>query len=247
MLIVIFLYALFLGSFFNVVGMRVPAKKSIIKPRSTCSNCYRTLSAIELIPVISYIIQGGKCRQCKAQLSALYPLGELLTALLFVFAYKNIGWNMELVIAWTLISLLIIIFISDIAYMLIPDKILIVFTCLIILERLFYPLNPWWDSLLGGAIGFLLLLAIAIVSKGGMGGGDIKLFGVIGLMLGLKGVLLSFFMATLFGAVVGGIGLGIGIFKKKKPIPFGPFIGAGTLVTYFYGQTIIDWYLSFLT
>ncbi|WP_066227479.1 prepilin peptidase [Heyndrickxia sporothermodurans] len=247
MIILIFLYALLLGSFFNVVGLRVPVNQSIVKPRSACSRCHRTLSTMELIPVFSYLIQGGKCRHCKGRLSPLYPLGELITAILFVFSYEQIGWNFEVIIAWTLISLIIIIFISDIAYMIIPDKILLVFTGIFFIERFLSPLDPWWDSLLGGAIGFLLLLAIAFVSKGGMGGGDIKLFGVLGFVLGLKSVLLSFFLATLFGAVVGIIGMKLGSFKKGKPIPFGPFIGLGALVTYFYGQIIIDWYLSLLT
>lgn len=246
MIIQVFLYALLLGSFLNVVGLRIPVKQSIIKPRSSCSHCHRTLTLIELIPVLSYVIQGGKCRHCKERLSPLYPIGELLTAILFVLAYLQIGWDFELIIAWTLISLVIIIFISDVVYMLIPDKILLVFTGAFLIERLISPLNPWWDSLLGGAIGFLLLFAIALVSKGGMGGGDIKLYGVLGLALGLKTVLLSFFLATLFGAVIGMIGLWLGIFQKGKPIPFGPYIGLGTLVAYFYGQKIIVWYFSFL-
>lgn len=89
---------------------------------------------------------------------------------------------------------------------------------------------------------FLLLLFIAVISKGGMGGGDIKLYSVIGIALGVKLVLLSFFLATLFGAFLGGIGMFIGVVKKGKPIPFGPFIGMGTIIAYFYGNELIKWY-----
>ncbi|MBS4173707.1 A24 family peptidase [Bacillus sp. FJAT-49736] len=244
-ILLITLYALLLGSFFNVVGMRVPVKKSIVKPRSACSYCHKTLTPLELIPVLSYIIQGGKCRHCKGRLSPLYPLGELMTAILFVYAFIQFGWSMELVIAWTLISLLIIIFVSDIAYMLIPDKILLVFAGIFLMERIIYPLHPWWDSLLGAALAFLLLLAIAVISKGGMGGGDIKLFALLGFVLGLKLVLLTFFLATFYGAIIGGIGLLLRIFQKGKPIPFGPFIVMGALTSYFFYDEILAWYLSF--
>ena len=159
---IIFLYALLLGSFFNVVGLRVPVKESIVRPRSACPGCGRTLSARELMPVVSYLIQMGKCRNCKKRISPLYPLIELSTALLFVFAYMQIGWSLELVVAWTLISLIIIIFVSDITYMLIPDKILLVFMGIFFATRLIFPLNPWWDSLVGGAIGFSLLFLLLL-------------------------------------------------------------------------------------
>jgi leader peptidase (prepilin peptidase)/N-methyltransferase len=180
------------------------------------------------------------------RLSPIYPLGELLTGVLFVFAYRHFGLSLDVIIAWTLISLVIIITVSDIAYMLIPDRILIVFACLFIVERIADPLMPWWDSIIGAAAGFLLLLLIALVSKGGMGGGDIKLYAVLGLAMGLKAVLLSFFLATLFGAVIGVMGLWLGVFKRKKPIPFGPFIGLGALTSFFFYQEIVNWYLSLL-
>ncbi|MBS4217000.1 prepilin peptidase [Bacillus sp. FJAT-49711] len=246
MIIIILLYALFLGSFFNVVGLRVPLNQSIVKPRSACPRCGHTLKAIELIPVFSYVIQGGKCRLCQSRISPLYPIMELSTAVIFLFAYWKIGWSFELIFVWTLISLFIIIFITDITYMLIPDRILLFFIPLFLIERIALPVDPWWDSLLGAAIGFTLLLAIAVISKGGMGGGDIKLFGVIGFALGSKLVLLSFFAASVLGGIFGIIGMACGLFKKGDSIPFGPYIGLGTLVVYFYHQNIIDWYFSFL-
>jgi leader peptidase (prepilin peptidase) / N-methyltransferase len=244
MTFIITLYALLLGSFYNVVGLRVPLKKSIVKPRSSCPYCRHQLTAVELIPVFSYLSQKGKCRRCKGRISPLYPFMEVLNAGLFVLAYLQLGMQWELLAAWTLISMLVIITVSDLKYMVIPDKVLLFFLALIILERLFIPLSPWWDSLAGGALGFGLLLLIAIISKGGMGGGDIKLYGVIGLAAGVKVTILSFMFATFLGAVIGLSALAFKLFEKGEPIPFGPFIAAGTMVAYLYGDAIISLYLS---
>jgi leader peptidase (prepilin peptidase) / N-methyltransferase len=245
--LLLFLYGTVLGSFYNVVALRVPEGKSIVAPRSSCPKCGHQLTAWELIPVISYFLQRGKCRQCKARISPVYPFFELLTGILFGIAPLIVGWNGELVIALTLISLFVIITVSDLAYMIIPDKVLIVLTGIFLIERIFIPLSPWWDSLAGAAVGFILLLLIAIVSKGGMGGGDIKLFAVIGFVLGVKLLLLSFFLSTMFGAVFGVLGLLFGLIKRKQAIPFGPFIATGTLISYFYGDHIFEVYINLLT
>jgi leader peptidase (prepilin peptidase)/N-methyltransferase len=128
--------------------------------------------------------------------------------------------------------------------MIIPDKILLFFTPLLILERSFIPLDPWWDPLAGAVFGFVLLLLIAIISNGGMGGGDIKLFFVIGLVLGFKLTLITFILSSFIGAVFGVFSIVIGKHKKKDPIPFGPFIAIGGIIAYFYGLEIIHWYFS---
>ncbi|PEQ96782.1 prepilin peptidase [Bacillus sp. AFS006103] len=244
--LILLIYGCIFGSFFNVVGLRIPLKESIIAPRSSCPTCGHQLKVFELIPVVSYIIQWGKCRGCKSRISPIYPIFELLTGVLFMTAPLVIGWSGELVVALTLISMFMIIIVSDIHYMLIPDKILIWFAGIFLLERIIWPLNPWWDSLLGAVIGFTLLLIIALVSKGGMGGGDVKLYALLGLVLGFKLVLLSFFLSTLFGAVIGGLALLFKIVKRRQPIPFGPFIAAGTLTAYYWGSKLIDLYIHFL-
>ncbi|MGX6442929.1 prepilin peptidase [Neobacillus sp. K501] len=244
--ILLLVYGLVFGSFYNVVGLRVPLKKSIVAPRSACPTCGHQLKAYELIPILSYMIQKGKCRGCQSRISPIYPFMELLTGILFVTAPYFIGWSGELVVALTIISMFIIIIVSDINYMLIPDKILLWFAGIFLMERIILPLTPWWDSLLGALVGFVLLLIIALVSKGGMGGGDIKLYALLGFVLGTKLVLLSFFLSTLFGAVIGGVALLLKIVKRKQPIPFGPFIAAGTLTAYYWGSELIDLYLNFL-
>jgi leader peptidase (prepilin peptidase) / N-methyltransferase len=246
LLLFILLYGCIFGSFFNVVGLRVPLKKSIITPKSACPTCGHQLKPYELIPVISYLLQRGKCRGCQSRISPIYPVFELMTGILFATAPLVIGWSGELLVALTLISMFMIIIVSDINYMLIPDKILIWFAGIFLLERIFWPLSPWYDSLLGAVTGFTLLLVIAIVSKGGMGFGDVKLYALLGIVLGFKLVLLSFFFATLFGAVIGGLALLFKIVKRRQPIPFGPFIAAGTLTAYYWGLDIIDLYIQFL-
>ncbi|EKN64975.1 A24 family peptidase [Schinkia azotoformans] len=246
--IYIFIVGLALGSFFNVVGLRIPNNQSIVKPRSACPSCQKQLTSIQLIPVFSYVLQKGQCKNCNEKISPIYPFMELLTAILFTISPLMVGWSKELIVALTLVSMLIIIVVSDIKYMLIPDKVLLFFAPLFIIERIFIPLDPWWSPILGAALGFGLLLLIAIVSRGGMGGGDIKLFAILGLVLGWKLVLLAFFMSTLFGSIFGIIGLLIKKVERGKPMPFGPYIALGTIVTYFWGEVLINWYsVNFLS
>lgn len=248
MLLYFFIIGLIFGSFFNVIGLRIPNGQSIVFPRSHCPNCQKTLSGFELIPVLSFLLQKGKCRNCHTKISPIYPFFELLTGILFAFSFYCFGFTSELIVSLTLVSLLIIIVVSDYQYMIIPDKVLLFFAPLFIVERIFIPLHPWWNPLLGAVVGFGLLLLIAVISKGGMGGGDIKLFAVLGIVLGGKLVLFAFFMATLFGAVFGIIGLLIKKVERGKPMPFGPYIAMGAIVSYFYGETLISWYSgNFLT
>jgi leader peptidase (prepilin peptidase)/N-methyltransferase len=243
----IFIAGLCFGSFYNVVGLRVPIKKSIVRPRSSCTRCQRKLSPIELIPLISYLSLRGKCKGCQTKVSSIYPTMEVITATLFTISPIVVGWSKELLVAWLLISLLVIISISDISYTLIPDKILLFFGILILIVRSFLvPLDPWWDMFLGAGIGFSLLLFIAIVSKGGMGGGDIKLFAVLGLFLGWKGILLTLFISSLYGGVIGGVALLMNAITRKQPIPFGPSIALGAITTYFVGDHLLSWYTQYI-
>ncbi|MCA0171694.1 prepilin peptidase [Bacillus sp. RAR_GA_16] len=241
----LFLIGLALGSFFNVVGLRVPIKQSIVTPRSSCPTCERELSSFELIPVFSYLFQRGKCKGCSSSISPIYAWIEIVTAILFTTAPFLIGWSKELVISYGLISLLVIIFVSDTVYMLIPDRILLFFAVYFVLGRMMVPMDPWYSPLIGVIGGFLLLLVIAVISNGGMGGGDIKLFALLGLVFGYQELIIVFFFSTLFGTIVGVSGVLVGKVKRKQPIPFGPYVGLAALITYFYGAQLIQWYDSF--
>lgn len=237
-----FLYGITFGSFFNVVGLRVPVKESIVSPPSHCTTCDRRLTVLDLVPVFSYVFLGGKCRGCKQKISAIYPLMELVTGVLFVWAYVALGFQWELAVALLFLSMLVILTVSDLKYMLIPNKVLLPFGVAIFVLRFVSPLTPWWDSLLGAAVGFGVLFLIAVVSKGGMGGGDIKLFFVIGLTLGTLHTLLTLFLASLIGAVIGIIFLKRTKQGRKTPVPFGPSIAVAAIVAYFYGSSIVGWY-----
>ncbi|QZT35482.1 A24 family peptidase [Caldalkalibacillus thermarum TA2.A1] len=242
----VFVLGLVLGSFYNVVGLRLPQGESVIWPPSRCARCRHRLKALDLVPLLSWLLLRGQCRYCGHKISDAYPLMELLTALLFTFAAFKAGWSGELLMAWALISLLVIITVSDLAYMIIPDKVLLFFALLFILLYLVFPPSSWWEPLAGSALGFAMLLAVALASKGGMGGGDIKLFAVLGLVLGWKHVLVAFLLSTLAGAVGGGVGLLLGKYRKRTPIAFGPYIAIGAIIAYFYGEDIIDWYIAWL-
>lgn len=245
-MLLFFVFGTVLGSFYNVVGLRLPKNISFAKGRSYCPNCKKTLFWYELIPVISYISQGGKCRNCNSKISLLYPSIELLTGILFAFSFYKIGFDIELVMAISLISMLIIVFVTDLSYMVIPNKVLLFFLPLFIIIRIINPLNPWWTSISGAVFAFLLIAIIIIVSKGGMGAGDMKLFGVLGLVLGFKNVLLTFFLASLIGTIIGGFQRLTKQIEKGQAIPFGPSIVIATIITYFYGSRIVDWYLQLL-
>lgn len=243
--IFIFLFGLVFGSFYNVVGLRIPQKESIVHPPSHCTKCQRRLTALDLVPVLSYVFLGGKCRSCGNKISWVYPVIELMTGVLFAFAYWRLGWSIEVIVAFVFISLLVIIVVSDLAYMQIPDKVLLFFLPLLAIGRVLSPLTPWWDSLVGAVVGFGILYIIAVLSNGGMGGGDIKLFFLIGLVLGTIDTLLTLFLAAVIGMIVGFTVLSKNKQGRKTPIPFGPSIALAAVIVYFYGDLLINWYLGF--
>lgn len=243
-IVVFFIFGTVFGSFFNVVGLRVPKGILFSSDRSYCPTCKHPLRALELIPILSYLFQGGKCRHCKSRISFIYPFIEFSTGLLFAYAFIHFGLTLELITAIFLISMLTILFVTDISYMLIPNKVLIFFLPFFLIMRILSPLDPWYDALIGAIVGFVVLSGIILVSKGGMGGGDMKLFTLLGLVLGWKGTLLTLFLAALLGVLVGGMIILIQKADRKQPIPFGPYIIVAALLSYFYGEQIISMYLS---
>jgi leader peptidase (prepilin peptidase) / N-methyltransferase len=212
-----FILGLRLGAFYYIVGMRIPANESIFTPDSHYPSCKPHLL-----------------------------VGEVMTGLLFLWVFLRFGITIEGLIGLILVSLTIIISISDFKYMLIPNNILLFFLPIILILRLLFPLHSIGSHLLGAAVGGGLILLIVIVSRGGMGAGDAKLFFLCGLVLGFHYTLLGLFIACLLGSLVGGTLLLLKIVKRKQPIPFGPFLALGTLITYGYGTDIIHNYISIL-
>lgn len=235
--IYLFLFGFVFGSFYNVVGIRLAHGESIVVPRSHCPHCGHTLTAKELIPVLSYLWQRGKCTHCGAGISVKYPIFEFLTASLFTISPMLTGWSKDLLLALMLVSLVVIVTVSDLDAMIIPNKVLLFFGIAGILLRLFIPAEPWWDAYAGAAVGFLLLFLIALLSNGGMGGGDIKLFAVLGLFVGIKGIVLTLVLAAFLGLLYGLFQMAFRNMSRSEPIPFVPFIGmAALLIFYFYHE-----------
>ncbi|WP_461180688.1 prepilin peptidase [Virgibacillus kimchii] len=242
LIVLFFIFGLLFGSFFNVVGWRLPQHVPFANDRSRCPHCAHTLSWYENIPVVSFLVQSGRCRHCHGRISFLYPSVELLTGILFALSFYLIGWQMELVTSLLLVSMLMIILVSDLKYMVIPNKVLLFFLPLLIIMRIIVPLETWYSSIAGALTGFFLLTLIILVSRGGMGAGDMKLFVLLGLLLGMDKLLLAFFLSCLLGAVIGVLLIIVKRVQRKQPVPFGPFIAIASLISYFYGDSLLNWY-----
>ncbi len=224
------------GSFFMLIAMRVPLGESIITPRSYCHYCKYVLKPKELIPIISFCMQRGRCTNCKRKISILYVVFELVTGMICLLTVYMIGVERELIIVLSLFSLLLIISVTDYIYMLIPNRILAWFACLLILECAFIPLVTWIDSIVGSCVIFILLYCMQKIYPEGLGGGDIKLLSLLGFIVGLKGIFIVLFLASCFSLCFFGAGLVLKRMKMRTQIPFGPFISLGAicymLVTY---------------
>lgn len=241
-LLIFFIYGTIFGSFFNVVGLRVPNKTFLKQQRSYCDHCGRTLLWVELIPILSYFIFGGRCKECKQKITPLYPIIEFLTGSLFAFTFYRVGWSPALILGLLLISLIIPITVSDIVYQKIPNRLLLFFTPLFLFYRLIYPLTPWWNSVLGAFFAFFLLSTIIFFSKGGIGIGDLKYFTLLGFIFGIPKFLLLLFFSSFYCLIAGLILLGRNKNNLKTKIPFGPYIGLATLTIFYFGEEIIQKY-----
>ena len=166
---------------------------------------------------------------------------------MFALSYVTTGLDLELITALLMVSMLMIIFVSDIKYMLIPNKVLLFFLPLFVVMRFLQPIDPWWTSITGALAGLGITAIIIFASKGGMGAGDMKLFGVLGFILGFEQILLVFFLSTIIGAITGSLLLLLKLINRKQPIPFWPYIVIAAITTYFYGESIITWYIKFYT
>ncbi|WP_414838576.1 prepilin peptidase [Carnobacterium sp. TMP28] len=243
--VIFFIYGVVFGSFFNVVGLRVPNGTLFAQTRSYCDTCQRTLTWKELIPVWSFLHQRGRCKKCKENISSLYPIMELATGLLAAITFYQYGWSEKTLLGLVLIALIIPITVSDIAYRKIPNKLLLFFTPLFIVVRILYPQPSLWISLVGASLAFCLVSAIIFLSNGGMGAGDLKYFSLLGFIFGPRLFLLLFFLATLYGAIIGMIMMKITRGNRKMTIPFGPYIGLAALTIFYCGEKMIQWYLTF--
>ncbi len=247
-LFVLFVLGAILGSFYNVVGYRLPKGESIVSPPSHCTKCGTKLGVLELIPIISYILLKGKCKHCGTKVAAFYTVFEILTGLFFALAFISYGYSLDLIIALTFISMLIIIVISDYNYMIISDEVLIFFSILLGIEIFFiHGSSELISSLISAILAFVTMFLIKLggdkmFKRESMGGGDIKLMFTFGLVLGYPMAIVSIFLGSVIGLIVSLITI------KKNPehiIPFGPFLAAGALIIILFQitpNTILSFY-----
>lgn len=239
-LIIFFIFGSIMGSFYHVIATRLSTGNSIILPKSHCEKCQHVLKWYELIPILSYLIQGGKCRNCKSKLPLSYLLMELCTGILFAVCYHVFGFELKLITSLIFVSSLVIIIISDIEYMIILDEVLIFAIAAIILVDIF-DIGIYNTSLqiLSGTGAFATMLLIKklgdlIFKQESLGGGDIKLMFLVGLVIGYPMSICNIFFATFIAFP---IALALLIAKKDNIIPFGPFLSMSAIILYIWGLT----------
>ena len=237
-----FVPGLAIGSFLNVVAARVPEKRSIVSPASACMSCGHELSWVENIPVISWLVQRGKCRNCGARIGVVYPIVELVTALLIAACFLAFGWSGTAFVAAFYCATLVVVSATDLSHRIIPNVVVLPATAIVLVAMT--ALHPSVEWLLGAlGAGAFLFLAILAYPKG-MGMGDMKLALLLGAMLGrtVPVALMIGMAAALVPSVV--LLARHGMAARKMMIPFGPFLAFGGVVGLFFGDELLDAYLS---
>lgn len=247
--VIVFIFGLLIGSFLNVCIYRLPRNESLVFPASHCPACSAAIPPWFNIPVVSYLLLRGRCSSCAATISAIYPLVELLTALLGLALYLRYGLTVPFFVLALLCAALVVVAFIDLEHQIIPDEIslsgiVIGFAC-----SFFIPQLGWLNSLLGILSGGGSLYLVAwgyerFTGKEGMGGGDIKLLAMLGGFFGWKAIPFIIFVSSLIGSV---IGITVMLIKKqdgKLAIPFGPFLVIGALVHIFCGPQLVTWYFN---
>jgi leader peptidase (prepilin peptidase)/N-methyltransferase len=247
--IIMFIVGCSLGAFLNVIGIRLALHKSIVFPAwSCCVHCDHRLGIADLLPVVPWMIRGGKCRRCGASISPLLRFGQLGTGISFAAATYWITDIRELWMAYLLICILVILSISDLKYRLLPNKIIIPAMALYVPLRLWIHDLPYWEYMAGFVVGGGILFTVSYISlrmgKPAMGGGDIKLMALLGLVLGIKLILLTLAFSALLGCIFGLILMALGIISRRTFIPFGPFIAIAAIIVMLFGNHALSWYWS---
>jgi leader peptidase (prepilin peptidase)/N-methyltransferase len=271
--VVVFVFGLVVGSFLNVCIVRLPRGGSIVTPSSHCPYCRSGIRFYDNIPLISFLLLRGKCRNCGEPISWQYPLVELMNALFYVWIVNEFWIGGEAVLMMALCSSLIVITFIDLEHLIIPDSITLPGMLVGLslapffmssladplpfhLDSLFPHAGPYLTGFLNSLIGLILgggpLLAIGWMWEKlrhveAMGGGDIKLMGMVGSFLGWKGALLTIMLGAISGSVVGIFLIVLKKHKMEKLIPFGPFLAIGAVASAFFGPAIVSWYLGLIS
>jgi leader peptidase (prepilin peptidase)/N-methyltransferase len=249
----IFIFGLIIGSFCNVIIHRLPQRASIVTPGSHCPSCKTPIRPWDNIPLVSYLLLRGRCRTCKEHISLRYPAVELLSGVFYVLLWSKFDLSTPLLVYAALTSTLLTVALIDYDHKIIPNTItlpgIVIGLSLSILSILsieVLPITPLASlfGVLGGGIFFYL---IALVSRGGMGGGDIKLIAMIGAFLGWQGAFFTILSGALLGSAVGVSLMVLGKKGRKDKVPFGPFLSIGAILFILWGDELIHWYLNLLS
>lgn len=237
------LFGLVVGSFLNVVIHRVPVRESVVSPASHCPKCGVGIKAYDNVPVFSYLLLRGRCRNCKERIPVSYPVVEASTAILFGAAIYAFGISLRFAIALVFIVVLVALAGTDYEHRLLPNVIVGPATVLGLLLSAFLRPDWWWVYPVAALIVAGLLFLLAIIYPGGMGMGDVKMGGMLGAFLGPYAAL-AVFLGALAGSIAGGVLIAAGRMPRRTALPFGVFMSFGGLVTLFVGPEVWDFYLN---
>lgn len=235
------------GSFINVVIDRLPEGQSILSPPSHCDACQRRLSGLELIPILSYIFLRGRCRTCQQKISARSFIVEILTGVLFILTWLRFGLSWETALYTFYGCVLIIIGGIDLENQKILNLMIYPAIGLSLIMIPLIHIDQLWMMLLGGVVGFGVLLLIALIAPGAMGMGDVKLVLFLGFIIGYPEIIITLFLAFVLGGLVAGVLLALKKIGKKDSIAFGPYLALAGIITILYGTQILEWYLRRLS
>jgi len=245
------LFGLIVGSFLNVCIHRLPRGESLVRPASRCPVCSVPIRWYDNIPVLSFLLLGGRCRGCGGRISWLYPAVEALTGMLFLLTVLRFGLGVRTIFLLAFLCGLVVVTFIDLDYQIIPHAVTLPGIPLgLIASLITWDPSPR-DAAAGALVGAGLVYLVAVYAevafqRESMGGGDINLLAMIGAFLGWRQVLLSFFLAVGVGACLSLLLIATGVLSRKDRIPFGPFLALGAVVALFGGDGLIDWYWRLL-
>jgi len=243
-LMVVVVFGLVLGSFLNVVIARLPERRSLWAPPSACPGCGAPIVWYDNIPLLSFALLRGRCRACATPIPWRYPLVEAVTAALFGLAWLGFGPTLEFVVAAALLAALVAITAIDLRHQIIPDAITLPGILAGITANVATRHLSWADVALGIVLGGGVFFVIIVASRGGMGAGDMKLGAMLGAFLGWKIALFALMVAVVLGGVSAVALMALGARNRKDAIPFGPFLAVGGAAALFWGEGVVQWYVS---
>lgn len=242
MMALIGLIGLAFGSFLNVCIDRLPAGDSLLRPPSHCSACQRRLTPKDLVPLFSYLWLRGKCRYCGVAIPRRVFWVELLTALVFIFLWWQYGLTVQFVIMSFYYCLLIAILVIDLEHTLILNKIVYPATAAALIITAVTPGYDIVQALIGGGLGLGIMFGIALIFRHGMGWGDVKMAGLMGVMVAFPGILMALLLAIVGGGLAAVTLLTFKLKGRKDAMPFGPFLSLATMATLLWGDSLLRWY-----